>query len=680
MGLSTTYTKTETDYKLQELQKLFASSKSQTIFVASKDASDEVKAMSNYVCDGFDDDIQINMAIQNISSNRGGLIILSEGRFSLSSPIIIDRALALVGRGRGIKLSLDNPSTSDDMRGTAIYQTTNTDVIKIDTPNKLQGFEIKDMLLVGYGRQNNPTGHGIHIAGGSDVSVMRNLSISDCYAGIFYNHDVTTPMLDTPWIDQCSIQRNNVGVLAIGGHLMRITNNIFWENYGIGSYGGYNFNCGGVAIQGLGNHIIANNHFGQSNFLEGSNVSKDSSHLSIIYSNPIVTGNVFNDTQGNAIKLTGYASYCKISNNYFNGFGKGLALTSAQRSGIYIEGSQSNIISDNYMKSFEGTYGIYEDSTSFKNTFLNNVFQDLLKNTANRIFSEGAETVEAGTIVRPNLLPEKNVLVGNVNQGVDGVKNFLKRTNFHENIVVGEPGLSNVGLADINGNLQGKSILLRESDLENGLIIKKNTAGGLGDYDIQTFKNLALNGDLHLQRILGRVGIGLGGSSIADGKKLDVNGNVAFGTGNRFDPNATVDISDASPQIQISRSSSGNNLLFYLKTNGTYHWYYGLLGGSNDYKIGDEGNGKNRVTIKQGNADVEITVDGSTGLVSVAGAFTASTIRLKNYTVATLPSSPSQGDTAFVTDANSPTYLSVVTGGGSVVCPVFYNGANWVSH
>ena len=54
-------------------------------------------------------------------------------------------------------------------------------------------------------------------------------------------------------------------------------------------------------------------------------------------------------------------------------------------------------------------------------------------------------------------------------------------------------------------------------------------------------------------------------------------------------------------------------------------------------------------------------------------------VRLKNYTVSTLPEG-TQGDTAYVTDATSPTYLGVLTGGGSVKCPVFYNGTAWVSH
>lgn len=53
-------------------------------------------------------------------------------------------------------------------------------------------------------------------------------------------------------------------------------------------------------------------------------------------------------------------------------------------------------------------------------------------------------------------------------------------------------------------------------------------------------------------------------------------------------------------------------------------------------------------------------------------------VRLKNYTVATLPAGV-QGDTAYVTDALAPTYNAVAVGGGAIVIRVFYNGTNWVT-
>jgi len=68
-----------------------------------------------------------------------------------------------------------------------------------------------------------------------------------------------------------------------------------------------------------------------------------------------------------------------------------------------------------------------------------------------------------------------------------------------------------------------------------------------------------------------------------------------------------------------------------------------------------------------------------TGTLTAPKIVSTNIIRLKNYTVSTLPVGV-QGDTAFVTDALTPTYLGVLVGGGSVVTPVFYNGTAWVSH
>jgi hypothetical protein len=53
-------------------------------------------------------------------------------------------------------------------------------------------------------------------------------------------------------------------------------------------------------------------------------------------------------------------------------------------------------------------------------------------------------------------------------------------------------------------------------------------------------------------------------------------------------------------------------------------------------------------------------------------------LELKGYTVASLPAG-TVGDRAYVTDATSPTYLGTLTGGGTITCPVFYNGFAWVS-
>jgi len=54
-------------------------------------------------------------------------------------------------------------------------------------------------------------------------------------------------------------------------------------------------------------------------------------------------------------------------------------------------------------------------------------------------------------------------------------------------------------------------------------------------------------------------------------------------------------------------------------------------------------------------------------------------VRLTSFTVATLPTAPAIGTRAFVTDATAPSFLGALTGGGTVHCPVFYNGTAWVA-
>lgn len=69
---------------------------------------------------------------------------------------------------------------------------------------------------------------------------------------------------------------------------------------------------------------------------------------------------------------------------------------------------------------------------------------------------------------------------------------------------------------------------------------------------------------------------------------------------------------------------------------------------------------------------------GTSGTAAHRATF-AGTVATAGYTVATLPAAGTAGRRAYVTDATAPTYLGALTGGGSVVCPVFDNGTAWVS-
>lgn len=77
-------------------------------------------------------------------------------------------------------------------------------------------------------------------------------------------------------------------------------------------------------------------------------------------------------------------------------------------------------------------------------------------------------------------------------------------------------------------------------------------------------------------------------------------------------------------------------------------------------------------------ASVDLTWSRGGVFTFASNVIMSAPIRLKNYTVATLPAG-TQGDTAFVTDALAPAFLTAVVGGGAAVVPVFYDGTNWVA-
>jgi len=80
--------------------------------------------------------------------------------------------------------------------------------------------------------------------------------------------------------------------------------------------------------------------------------------------------------------------------------------------------------------------------------------------------------------------------------------------------------------------------------------------------------------------------------------------------------------------------------------------------------------------LREGGINVVSIVPASFAVTGKISATT--TLKSGGYTVATLPAGTA-GMIAYVTDATTPTWLAALTGGGAVVCPVFYNGTAWVS-
>lgn len=105
-------------------------------------------------------------------------------------------------------------------------------------------------------------------------------------------------------------------------------------------------------------------------------------------------------------------------------------------------------------------------------------------------------------------------------------------------------------------------------------------------------------------------------------------------------------------------------------------------------------NSSNTIWLRTGNT-IALDTNGATQISSDATTITlaatntavstlkiGNVLNLKGYTVSTLPaaSTAGVGAMAYVTDATSPTYNGALTGGGTVIVPVFSNGSSWAAH
>lgn len=282
-----------------------------TLSVAANDASDESKARADYVCDGVDDDIDINAALAALPG-VGGKISLSEGTFNISNPIDIPNDdITLEGMGN---------STYIDGAGLA----TTEHAIVVDG----MGYCILKNFMISTGSGGGRTSHCIYVAG-----TLIGLVIDRVF---FYNSD-----------------DDGIYIYTDGGvYRSYITNCLFRDIDGSGIYVGGNA-AGGVSGLTIHNNTITQGAGGGVVFDTGSsghtycsindNYIVDSGVEGIILYDMVdstINNNIIIQPGDDGI-IVEDCDYCTFNSNViaFNLAGSGIKLT-ANCNHIVIVGNQ----------------------------------------------------------------------------------------------------------------------------------------------------------------------------------------------------------------------------------------------------------------------------------------------------------------------------------------------------
>lgn len=139
-----------------------AAGRGATLLVASAVADPKVQAAADYLCDGTDDDVQINAAIQALPA-WGGRVLLSEGTFYLGASVTLDQNYTVLeGSGRvSTELALQNGE--------------NVDMVVVTG----QLCAVRSLSLNGNKANQSTAGNGVSLQ--NTKNVVKDVWITSCY-------------------------------------------------------------------------------------------------------------------------------------------------------------------------------------------------------------------------------------------------------------------------------------------------------------------------------------------------------------------------------------------------------------------------------------------------------------------------------------------------------------------
>ena len=236
--------------------------------IAAADASQDVKDKADYVCDGVQDQVEIQTAINAAQLEGGGVIQLSEGSFSLTTPIIIngttneDNPLTVTLKGCGEFATYLRPITDVNAIsisnwaqlhladfGIVIQGSGNGIVSQAVTTTDTRSFWMSSFRNLRINGEYDPlnTGWAMDLAM-PWRSVFENIEVEGTRNGIRLKNEGTIQNAG-----DCTFTRLFVEIVGDGGtalHISSPSNNMNQNNFNMFEAGANGPNCTGILIDG----------------------------------------------------------------------------------------------------------------------------------------------------------------------------------------------------------------------------------------------------------------------------------------------------------------------------------------------------------------------------------------------------------------------------------------------
>lgn len=236
--------------------------------IAASDASADVKSKADYVCDGSQDQVEIQTAINAAQLEGGGVIQLSEGSFNLSTPIIIngttneDNPLTVTLKGCGEFTTYLRPATDVNAIvisnwaqlhladfGIVIQGAGNGLVSQAVTTTDTRSFWASSFRNLRINGEYNPlnTGWAMDLAM-PWRSVFENIEIEGTRNGMRLKNEGTIQNAG-----DCTFTRMFIEIVGNGGtaiHVSSPSNNMNQNNFNMVEAGANGAGCTGILIDG----------------------------------------------------------------------------------------------------------------------------------------------------------------------------------------------------------------------------------------------------------------------------------------------------------------------------------------------------------------------------------------------------------------------------------------------